>query len=126
MGAEQHFELFVENNRCKEIENYDAALKDNFEGWVCHHKLGEHCFTRKELILKGMYFNRTPGELIFLKRNDHFNLHMKDKRDNCKGKSSWNHGLKGDYDGKNASRSKKFKGKTWSVIDGRRVWKEVV
>jgi hypothetical protein len=124
MGA-KYFELFVERGRCNEIENYDAALKDNFVDWVCHHKLGEHCFTRKELIAKGLYFNRTPGELIFVKREDHAHLHLKYKWANCKGRKPWNHGMKGDYDGKNESRSKKFKGKTWSLVDGHRVWKEV-
>lgn len=23
-----------------EIENYDLALADNFEGWICHHRNG--------------------------------------------------------------------------------------
>lgn len=62
-------------NRYTEIENYDKALADNFKGWICHHKLGEHCFTTEELKKFGMYYDVTPGELIFLTRAEHMKLH---------------------------------------------------
>ena len=26
----------------EKIENYDLALKDNFKGWTCHHRLETH------------------------------------------------------------------------------------
>lgn len=61
--------------RYKEIENYDLAEADSFKGWICHHKLGEHCFTKDELIKFGLYDDVTPGELIFMKRQDHMKLH---------------------------------------------------
>lgn len=65
--------------RYKEIENYELAEKDSFIGWHCHHKLGEHCFTKEELKKFGMYFDVTPGELIFIKSAEHGKLHNKGK-----------------------------------------------
>ena len=61
--------------RYTEIENYSKAAADNFVGWICHHKLGEHCFTTDELKKFGMYYDVTPGELIFLTRAEHMKLH---------------------------------------------------
>lgn len=65
--------------RYTEIENYELAKADDFIGWICHHRLGEHCFTSEELKRYGLYFNRTPAELIFLKINEHSRLHNKGK-----------------------------------------------
>ena len=74
----RNFERF-----CKEpekIENYEKALKDNFKGWECHHRLETHNsdgerrlvdITKKELIALGMYYNRPAEELIFLTRSEH-------------------------------------------------------
>ena len=52
---------------------YERA--DNFKGWHCHHRLGEHCFTRDELIKFDLYYNRTPEELIFVTLEEHSRLH---------------------------------------------------
>lgn len=60
-------------NYCKnyeEIENYQDAIADNTEMWVCHHKL-ENIFTRQELIDMGIYYNIKPGELMFIRRSEH-------------------------------------------------------
>ena len=62
--------------RYSEIENYNLALADNFKDWHCHHKLEEY-YTREELILKEMYYNRPPEELIFLTKKEHQKLHCK-------------------------------------------------
>lgn len=49
------------------VENYDAAKKDNFKGWDCHHRLETHNsdgdrravdISHKELIALDMYWNR--------------------------------------------------------------------
>lgn len=61
--------------RYTEIENYELAKADNFKGWECHHRLGEHCFTTEELMKYGLYFDRTPAELIFLTTGDHSIIH---------------------------------------------------
>ena len=68
---------------CKDyekIENYEKALKDNFEGWECHHRLETHTpdgerrpvdISKKELIALGMYYHRPAEELIFLTVKEH-------------------------------------------------------
>ena len=75
---------------CKEpekIENYEKALKDNFKGWHCHHRLETHTsggerrpidITQAELKALGMYYNRPPEELIFLTSREH-NAYQKGK-----------------------------------------------
>ena len=68
----------------QDIENYEKALKDNFKGWCCHHRLETHNsdgerrlvdITPAELKALGMYYNRPAPELIFLTRSEHKSLH---------------------------------------------------
>lgn len=48
------------------IENYEEAINDKNETWVCHHKLGiELGKTSKELIKLNLYYNRPANEFIF-------------------------------------------------------------
>ena len=68
---------------CKDyenIENYEAAKKDNFKCWHCHHRLETHNsdgerrlvdISKKELIALGMYYDRPAEELIFLTVKEH-------------------------------------------------------
>ena len=68
---------------CKDyekIENYQKAKVDNFVGWDCHHRLETHNsdgerrlvdITVAELQALGMYYNRPPEELIFLRKGEH-------------------------------------------------------
>ena len=64
-------------NNIEQVENYELALKDNFKGWDCHHRLETHNsdgerrltdITSKELIALEMYWHRPPEELIFMRR----------------------------------------------------------
>ena len=55
------------------IENYDKAIADTTQVWECHHR-AEICYTRKELIEKGDYYNVPPCNLIFLSIKDHNSL----------------------------------------------------
>ena len=83
---------------CKDIENvenYEAAKKDDFIGWHCHHRLETHTpdgkrrevdIGYKELIALGLYYNRPAEELIFLPRSEHEAFK--------KGKTAWNKGKK--------------------------------
>ena len=76
---------------CKDyenIENYEAAKKDNFKCWEVHHRLETHTsdgerrlvdITRDELLALGMYCNRPAEELIFLTKSEHYILHKKGK-----------------------------------------------
>lgn len=53
------------------IKNYDEAVNDTENMWVCHHKL-EAFFTMEELKGMGRYYHVPPRELIFLKtEKDH-------------------------------------------------------
>ena len=67
---------------CKEdislIENYEQAVNDNNQMWVCHHMTENwwNC-TRKELIENECYYNRKACELIFLTPEEHKRLHNK-------------------------------------------------
>ena len=68
---------------CKDyqnIENYEAAKKDDFKGWHCHHRLETHNsdgerrlvdISQKELKALGMYYHRPANELIFLTTREH-------------------------------------------------------
>lgn len=52
------------------IENYEEAVNDPNEMWVCHHRM-EEVFTEAELKRAGWYYNRKPDELIFIRRSEH-------------------------------------------------------
>ena len=55
-----------------QIENYDKAIADKHEHWVCHHRL-EQVFTQEELERAGWYYDRKPQELIYLPISFHHN-----------------------------------------------------
>lgn len=73
------------------IENYEKAVNDETQVWVCHHRL-ETCKykdrTRKEWIRRdenvpmkelkalGLYYNRPPEELIFMTNDEHTTHHL--------------------------------------------------
>ena len=72
------------------IENYDEAINDNTQMWICHHRLETHFsdgtprpkdaqLSASELKALSMYFNRPPEELIFLNHTEHRNVHQKGK-----------------------------------------------
>ena len=81
------FERYCKNYQ--DIENYEAAKKDNFVGWECHHRLETHTpdgerrlvdIAKKELKALGMYYHRPASELIFLIKSEHKVLHNKGKK----------------------------------------------
>lgn len=68
-----------------EIENYELALADNFEGWCVHHRYeitpnGEFMHSHKDLKRLGLYYNRPASELIWLRIKDHVNIHKVARR----------------------------------------------
>lgn len=67
---------------CKEdirkIKNYDAAIADMTQTWVCHHILGE-ILTRRQLLDHDFYYNVPPCMLKFVTRAEHNLLHKKGK-----------------------------------------------
>lgn len=59
------------------IENYDIAVNDSTQRYVCHHRKGTDLkLTREELKAAGLYFNRPADELIFLTVSEHARLHQ--------------------------------------------------
>ena len=83
---------------CKDyenIENYEAAKKDNFKCWECHHRLqtwtsdGDRRavdISAAELQALGMYWNRPAEELIFLRKVEHDSLHNEGEHNSMYGK----------------------------------------
>ena len=65
------------------IENYDKAIADKENTWVCHHRDEIRVLpsgmkvirSPKELKENGRYYNCPANELIFMTRNDHNALH---------------------------------------------------
>ena len=77
-----HKARYAEGGHIDLIENYELAVKDNFEGWVIHHRLELHpdCtvrFTKQSLIKLDLYYNRPPSELIWLREIEHKRMHGK-------------------------------------------------
>ena len=73
------------------IENYDKAIADTTQTWVCHHRreLEPDRKTVEDLKALGLYWNRPPEELIFLTSSDHWKLHTQGENNPMFGKSSW-------------------------------------
>lgn len=73
------------------IENYDKAIADKTQTWVCHHRreLEPDVKTAEDLKSLDLYWNRPPEELIFLTNTDHWKLHSCGKNNPMFGKSSW-------------------------------------
>ena len=119
---------------CKDyenIENYEKALKDNFKGWHCHHRLETHNsdgerrlvdISQKELIALGMYYHRPASELIFLIIKEH-NAFNKGKKlsDECKKKiGAANKGENNGMYGKH--HSEETKNKIAETLKGKNTW----
>lgn len=56
------------------IKNYDKAINDKEHYYLLHH-INELTFTREELIMMNMYYNRPASEFIFLTHAEHRHLH---------------------------------------------------
>ena len=78
----KYYKSYCEN--IEQVENYELALNDDFKEWDCHHRLETHNYdgerrlvdiSCKELKALGMYYDRPPEELIFMRRRDHLTLH---------------------------------------------------
>ena len=114
---------------CKEdiskIKNYDKAIADTTQTWHCHHMTETWwgC-TAKELIENECYYNRKACELIFLTREEHVRLHKKGIPFTEEHRRKISASLNGHKHSKESIKkmSAAFKGKTWKLIDGKRVW----
>lgn len=118
------------------IENYKNAVNDNTQSYDIHHRNeltldGKFAHTKEDLIRMNMYYDRPCNELIFLTKGEHTALHRKVSHHSEETKQNMSESRKGEknpFYGKTHSdefrknHSKLLKGKTWKVIDGKRVW----
>lgn len=156
MISKQHFRITKDGKSYKYsfctkpelIENYDKAIADTTQTWICHHR-NEQYYTAKELKDLGLYYDCPPCELIFLTQKEHIKIHK-----NCKDFEKWqnrkNNALKGrktSMKGKHFSKEHKeniskslkgrvfsdkhknalsnaHKGKHWHLVNGKRIWFE--
>lgn len=66
---------------CKDytqIENYEEAVNDKSQLWVCHHILGE-ILTHEQLKEHDFYYNVPSCMLKFVTKSEHSILHNKGK-----------------------------------------------
>lgn len=90
---------------CKEytqIENYEEAIEDNTQTWVCHHILGEF-LSKEQLIEHNFYYDVPACMLKFVTKREHRRIHQNGKprsaetrrkiSESEKGKSGWNKGI---------------------------------
>lgn len=90
---------------CKEytrIENYEKAIEDNTQTWVCHHILGE-ILSKEQLIEHNFYYDVPACMLKFVTKREHRRIHQNGKprsaetrrkiSESEKGKSGWNKGI---------------------------------
>ncbi len=57
------------------IENYNIAIADTQTMWHCHHKK-ELDYTKQQLIDQNEYWKVKASDLIFVKPNEHLQLHF--------------------------------------------------
>lgn len=87
------------------IENYDLAVNDITQTWICHHRLGIiENKSGEQLQSEGLYYNRPASELIFVTLAEHCRLHHTGKNNPNFGKPAWNSGKTGIYSEKTISK----------------------
>ena len=120
---------------CKEdiskIKNYDKAIADTTQTWVCHHMTETWwgC-SKKDLIENECYYNRKACELIFLTKAEHTRLHNMNRSEetrrktseSLKGRPAWNKGMCNIYsDETRRKMSEAQKGRTFSEESRRKM-----
>lgn len=124
MICERTIYLFC-NGDITKIENYEKAINDKTQVWLCHHRLGIMPFSNKEvshekLIEMELYYNQPAEALIFLTEEEHKSLHTssrnktrtnkgmsykdrdsyktyKERAEKFKGKKAFNNGIKNTF-----------------------------
>ena len=141
----------VARKYCKEdiskIKNYELAIADTTQTWLCHHILGE-ILTRQQLLEHDFYYDVPPCMLKFVTKAEHNRLHKKGKQYTIESRRKISEAKKGKHHseesrkkmskahkGKPSPRkgvtlsddtriklSEACKGKTWKLINGKRVY----
>ena len=84
--------VYVAQGYCKDdislIENYDKAIADTTQTWECHHKDEiDLKLSRKELIIKKLYYGVPANKLIFLTKGEHTRIHWTGRKHTKKTKN---------------------------------------
>ena len=136
---------------CKEdiskIKNYELAIADTIQTWICHHILGE-ILTREQLLDHDFYYDVPPCMLKFVTSAEHNRLHKKGKQYTIESRRKMSETKKGKHHSEESRRkmseahkgrtsprkgvtlseetrrklSEACKGKTWKLINGKRVY----
>lgn len=94
--------VYKTKQKCKDdislIENYEKAINDKTQTWVCHHRreLNEDCsfaYSMDDLIAIDLYYDRPAEELIFMTPFEHQSMHDKANNPNKKGHPVHNKGV---------------------------------
>lgn len=112
---------------CKEeiskIENYEKAINDVKQTWVCHHrKETDDGLSVKQLQELGLYYGRPANELIFLTKTEHNRLHNSGKSKSEKTKQR----LSESHKGKNKGEKNGMYGKPSNIRGKHIVWDDKV
>ena len=92
---------------CKDytlIENYEEAVNDTTQIWICHHILGE-ILSREQLLDHDFYYDVPACMLKFMTKAEHNRLHNIHRSEETrrkiseskKGRPAWNKGKHGIY-----------------------------
>lgn len=86
---------------CKDytlIKNYEEAVNDQSQVWICHHILGE-ILSKEQLIDHDFYYDVPPCMLKFVTKSEHRRLHNHCSEETrmkisatMKGRPTWNKG----------------------------------
>lgn len=96
------------------VENYENAVNDKEQTWICHHRLEiDLKMSQIDMMKNNLYYDRPANELIFLTRSEHITLHNKNCLEQTKQKRSLT--LKGHKD---------FSKEYWSNPENRRIQSE--
>lgn len=84
------------------IENYELAVNDPNEMWVCHHRDEVKILpsnikvyrSKQDLLYNNRYYKCPANELIFLTKKEHYNIHKGYKKEHSIRKTRSEFGIK--------------------------------
>ena len=103
---------------CKDytkIENYEEAVNDKSQVWVCHHILGE-ILTSEQLKDHDFYYDVPPCMLKFVTRAEHARIHISGKKFSEETRRKISESMKGIV------RSEDTRKKMSESLKGRTAW----
>ena len=84
MISERHAKEFCSGD-ITQIENYEEAINDKTQTWICHHILGE-VLSREQLLDHDFYYDVPPCMLKFVTKAEHNSIHQMGNKNTFYGK----------------------------------------